>query len=69
MAKHSGEDAKSRSLSRKISSEKVTFFGQQIVAIERLKKIEEGQTAELVKEQRNQNTVRKTDGDIKLFAQ
>ncbi len=69
MAKHIKDDAKSRSFSRKISFEKVTFLGQQILAIERLKKIEEGQTAEFVKEQRNQNTMRKTDGDIKLLAQ
>ncbi len=67
MAKHIRDDAKSRSFSRKISSEKVTFLGQQILAIERLKKIEEGQTAEFVKEQRNQITMSKTDGDIKLF--
>ncbi len=53
----------------KFLSEKVTFLGQQILAIERLKNVEQGQTAEFVKEQRNQNTVRKTDGDIKLFAQ
>ncbi len=39
------------------------------LAFKRLNKIEEGQTAEFVKEQRSQNTVRKTDGTIKLFAQ
>ncbi len=66
MAKHIRDDAKSRLFSRKISSEKVAFLGQQILAIERFKKIEEGQTAEFVKEQRNQKSVRKTNEDIKL---
>ncbi len=53
-----------------MSSEKVVnSLVNRILEIERFQEIDEEQTAAFVKEQRNQNTVRKTDSDTKLFIQ